>query len=200
MPPPPPTPPAPEARAPLARRVRRLATGSPARFGAGAALSVSINLGGTALLAEGLGVAPERGLVASMAVATAVNFLFTRFFVFRGTRVPWPRQLAGYLASSVLFRAAEYAGFRALHNGLGLPYPPAIFLAQAASFVAKFFFYRAVVFARPRNPPRKPGNPETPGSSRERPGPRAGPVASGRDPAAPPAPAPERVARRAPPR
>ena len=139
-------------RPPLRHRARRLATGSLCRFGAGAALSVSINLAGTALLAEGFGVPPERGLLASMAVATAVNFLFTRFFVFRGTRVPWPRQLAGYLASSVFFRGAEYAGFLALHRGLGLPYPPAVFLAQAVSFVAKFFFYRAVVFARPGGP------------------------------------------------
>lgn len=136
---------------------RAALTGSLVRFGLGAGLSLSISLGGTALLVEGLGVPPAWAFPLSLVAATAVNFLFTRFFVFRGTVVPWKSQLVTYLASSVLFRGAEYAGFLVLLRAAGAPYPVAIIAAQVVSFVAKFLFYRAVVFARP--PAKDPAPP-----------------------------------------
>jgi hypothetical protein len=60
--------------------------------------------------------------------------------------------LAGYVGSALAFRACEYALFLVGHTVIGGPYRLAVIGAPMVSSLAKYFFYKQVVFAR-----RRPG-------------------------------------------
>lgn len=119
-----------------------------ARFVLLSASSLALNLGLTIGLREGAGVPEEAAFAVALATVLATNFLGLRYFVYPGRGGPFRRQFGAFLASSAGFRGLEYLAFLALHTGLGLPYRPVLVAVLASSFLAKFFYYGAVVFAR----------------------------------------------------
>jgi len=121
------------------------------RFFVGGLLSVGVTLGVTAYLHEIVGVHERIAAAVGFACALVTNFLFMRFYVFRGTPVPLLRQLAMFLASSGVFRGLEYAGFWAT-NAAGVHYLAALVLVLGCSFVIKFVVYEKLVFARKPSP------------------------------------------------
>jgi len=117
------------------------------RFFVGGLLSVGVTAGVTTLLHEVYEVSVPAAGAAGFACSLVTNFLFMRFYVFRGTRVPLVRQLAMFLASSGVFRGLEYAGFYLTHAA-GVHYQLALVLVLGCSFMLKFFVYEKLVFAR----------------------------------------------------
>jgi putative flippase GtrA len=83
-----------------------------------------------------------------LASALVVNFLMLRYFIFRGTQLPWGRQLLTFLASSGVFRGIEYLGFLLVNSLAGVHYLLALVLVLAGSFILKFIVYEGWVFAK----------------------------------------------------
>jgi putative flippase GtrA len=121
--------------------------GSFLRYCAVSALSFGVTVGLTAALHEGVGLAEEICYAAALVTAFVLNFLFMRYWIWGHPSGELGRQAAFFACSSLAFRGAEYGVFLALHTGLGVHYLAAAISVQVASFVAKFFYYGAVVFA-----------------------------------------------------
>lgn len=118
------------------------------RFAAGGVLSFSVTLGTTALLHEVLGIVEAVAAAGGIGAALIVNFVFMRYYVFRGSAVPPVRQAIMFLSSSGLFRGLEYLGFLALNIILEVRYLVALPIVLSASFVLKFLVYDRWIFAR----------------------------------------------------
>ena len=69
------------------------------RFAAGGVLSAGVTLGVTALLHEVFGFPEPQAAALAMLAALSVNYAFLRYVAFRGTQLPWRRQLVLFLAS-----------------------------------------------------------------------------------------------------
>jgi len=114
------------------------------RFGVLSATSAVISFGLTVALHELGGVAEEIAYAIALCTVFVTNFLGCRFFVYPGNHRPLFRQFGEFLLSSLGFRGAEWVSFVLLIHLM--PYQLALVVVQAASFVAKFFFYRSRVF------------------------------------------------------
>jgi putative flippase GtrA len=117
------------------------------RFFIGGVLSVAVTLGVTAFMHEVSGFHERVAAAAGFLCAFITNFMFTRFYVFRGTEVPMLRQLIMFAGSSGGFRLLEYGGFL-ITNAVGVHYLLALLLVMGCSFILKFFVYEKLVFAR----------------------------------------------------
>ena len=129
----------------LLSRIRLMAL---LRFGMGGLLSSGVALTTTAVLHE-LGFLSARAAAAvGLAAALIVNFLVLRYFVFRGTRSSFWRQLFLFLGSSGVFRGLEYLGFLLVSVVLELHYLLALVVVLGVSFLLKFVVYEGWVFVR----------------------------------------------------
>jgi len=118
------------------------------RFGIGGLLSSAVAVGITALLHEA-GEWDERvAAAAGLAAALVVNFGVLRYYVFRGTHVPFTSQLVRFLGSSGIFRMLEYGAFLLLAAFTGIHYLVTLVLVLGVSFGLKFFVYDSWVFSR----------------------------------------------------
>ena len=121
------------------------------KFGGVSGLSFVVNVGGSWLLYGPLGVHPEVAYALSLVAVFAMNFWLMRRWVFRpgaGEAVrSGRRQMAEYAASSVAFRAAEYASFLGLHTGFGWNPTLAIIAISCVATAAKFLVFNGRVFA-----------------------------------------------------
>jgi len=125
------------------------------RFAAGGVLSAGVTLGVTALLHEVFAFPEPKAAAFAMLAALSVNYVFLRYVAFRGTQLPWRRQLALFLASTGVFRGVEYLAFLAINVWLGVHYLLALMGVLGTSFLLKFLVYEGWIFAR---------RAETPGS------------------------------------
>ena len=125
---------------------RRIARSMAVMLAVGVA-SFATNAGLTVLLHEVLGVPTELAFLAGMATVMAINFVAGRR-IFEARDGDARTQLARFVASAIGFRAAEYVAFLVIHTWLGADYRLAVCGVLLVSFLAKFFFFRAVVFAR----------------------------------------------------
>ncbi len=117
------------------------------RFGLMSLLSALVTLGLPILLHEAGGMDPRIAVAIAFVVVFVMNFLTTRYFVFRHSGDVWTA-LRKFLASSLAFRAAEYAAFLGLF-ALGLRYYLAQAIVVGIATVLKFVLYRDVVFKPP---------------------------------------------------
>jgi len=124
----------------------RTRLGEAIRYGAASGLSAVITLGLPVVLHELAGLDPRLAVAIAFAVVFVVNFLTTRYLVFRD-KGSVARSLPRFLASSLAFRGGEYLGFLGLYHA-GLAYWLAQILVVGASFVLKFFTLRRFVFQR----------------------------------------------------
>jgi putative flippase GtrA len=128
--------------------VVRLFQGSFVRFGLVSILSVSVNIGLTALLHEIFHFSAELAFAIALGVVMAQNFLLSRYYVYDGRSGNPAHQMALFVVSSLGFRGGEYVAFIIGHTWLGAPYLPTILGVLMTSFLIKFFYYRCVVFER----------------------------------------------------
>lgn len=121
------------------------------RFGLTSLLSAVITLGLPVVLHEARHIEPRVAVGIALMIAFGVNFLTTRYFVFRSDAGLW-RALQRFALSSLAFRSAEYVGFLLLFEA-GLPYFGAQLIVVGASFVLKFLTLRNFVFKGPAGGP-----------------------------------------------
>jgi putative flippase GtrA len=131
----------------LQKLITKLNPAALVRFFVGGLLSVGVTAGVTTFLHEVENVSVPTAGAVGFACSLVSNFLFMRFYVFRGTKVPLLRQLAMFLASSGVFRGLEYLGFY-FTQAAGVHYQLALILVLGCSFMLKFFVYEKLVFAR----------------------------------------------------
>jgi putative flippase GtrA len=118
------------------------------RFALLGAFSFSVNFGLTVLLHEVVGVREEIAFAVALALTTVMNFFAMRIFVYPGREGRILAQFGLFVVSSLGFRSLEYALFLVFHTWLGLPYKLVLIATLVTTFVTKFFYYGAVVFAR----------------------------------------------------
>jgi putative flippase GtrA len=121
------------------------------RYAVASAFSFVFVIGLTAALHELAGVSETLAPAIALVVALFVNFALLRLWVFPGQEASIGRQFAETAATSIVFRAVEYAIFLGLHLGLDLNYLVATGASVCISAVAKFFVYREIVFSRDRS-------------------------------------------------
>jgi putative flippase GtrA len=117
-----------------------------ARFGGLTVLSFALNLGLTTLLTELAGWSPGQAYSLALGVVLGVNFWVMRHRVFHSAAADPRRQLVGFVAGSVLFRALERLAFEGLHGGLGVQYQVSIVLISGVFAVLKYVVYGRTVF------------------------------------------------------
>jgi putative flippase GtrA len=117
------------------------------RFAVATLISASLTLGLPIVLHEGLAVEQRRAVAIALVIAFIVNFLTTRYFVFRSGGKARD-ELWRFLGVSLAFRLAEYGLFLLLFS-LGLAYYIAQFIVLALSFVLKFIVQRRFVYRQP---------------------------------------------------
>lgn len=115
-------------------------------FGALSVFSFALNVGVTFALVELLGSPPELAFALGISTVVLTSFILMRLVVFPAEELSLTQQLARYLPSTAAFRMAEYVLFLGVHTVLGLPYQPSVIGILLVSAIAKFLFYRAVVF------------------------------------------------------
>lgn len=115
-------------------------------FGALSVLSFVLNVGVTFGLVELAGMPPELAFAVGISIVLFTSFFFMRTVVFPSKELPVTHQLARYLPSTAGFRITEYVLFLGIHTGMGVPYQPSVIGVLIVSVVAKFLFYRTVVF------------------------------------------------------
>lgn len=118
------------------------------RFGGLTALSFALNLGISTALTEWAGWAPGNAYSVALSVVLAVNFTAMRFVVFRASGQGALGQLAGFLVSSLVFRAAERLLFEWISVRGGVQYQLAIIGISVGSAAVKYVFY-GLTFFRP---------------------------------------------------
>lgn len=116
------------------------------------ALAFIANVGLTALLHEVIHLSEETAFAISLIVMFNINFILARYMIFQdeaqsGNIV---KQIAKYIFSALTFRTSEYLAFLLIHTLLGIRYIISLIVILGISFVAKFFYYRAVVFVGDR--------------------------------------------------
>jgi putative flippase GtrA len=121
------------------------------RYAVASAFSFVFVIATTAALHELVGVSETAAPAIALVLALFVNFALLRLWVFPGQDTPIGRQFAETAATSLAFRALEYAIFLGLHLGLDLNYLFATGVSVCISAIAKFFVYREIVFSRTRS-------------------------------------------------
>jgi putative flippase GtrA len=121
------------------------------RFGVATLISASLTLGLPIVLHEGLAVEERRAVAIAVVIAFVVNFLTTRYYVFKSSGKAGD-ELWRFLGTSLAFRLAEYGLFLLLFS-LGLVYYLAQFIVLALSFVMKFIVQRRFVYRQPGGGP-----------------------------------------------
>jgi len=121
---------------------------SPLLFIALGGLSFATQLGGTAALAEGFGVAPRTAYAVMLAVVLAGNFFANRRLVFPAARAGRAgAQALRFAGASAAFRAIEYVLVtHLLISVAGQPYPLAITLGTGLMLGIKYLVFSAYVF------------------------------------------------------
>ncbi len=126
------------------RPVSRARAAEAMRYAVVSGMSAIVTLGLPILLHEFAGTDPRIAVGIAFAVAFVMNFLTTRYFVFRSADSFWS-SFRKFLLSSLMFRGAEYLGFLGLF-ALGLPYYVAQAIVVGLSFVLKFLALKHFVF------------------------------------------------------
>jgi putative flippase GtrA len=115
------------------------------RFGAVGGATFATNIGLTAFLHQGVGLAAEVAFALSLGTVVIISFLACRYFIFESGSDGDPRpQALLFLLSTLTFRGAEYVAFLLLHTLFGVHYLAAVVGILITTFFAKFFFYRGV--------------------------------------------------------
>lgn len=140
------------------------------RFGIVTVITFALSFGLTILLHEVAGAPEELAYAVALATVFCTSFAFLRWYIYGRRTGPIVPQFFWYGLSALGFRGSEYLAFLVLHTWLDTPYILAMLVIQGASFVAKFLYYGAVVFRRPRTPDATPIA-ETPGTGPEPPTP-----------------------------
>lgn len=91
-------------------------------------------------------VRPEAAFALAIVIVFFLNFLLSRYFVYRASSGPAGWQLRRFALSVIAFRVSEYGAFLLLHLWLGVPYLIAVGLVLITSFLIKFFFFSRCVF------------------------------------------------------
>ena len=118
------------------------------RWCCASALSVLIVFLGTVSGTEMLGLVAVQAMILAVIIATCVNFVVCRQFVFPDNSGDFVSHLRRFLLSVVGFRAIEVTLFCVLVDGAGLPYRGTLLLIQCFSFAMKFFVMRLLVFSQ----------------------------------------------------
>jgi putative flippase GtrA len=121
------------------------------RYAVASAFSFVFVIALTAVLHELAGVSETLAPAIALVAALFVNFALLRLWVFPHQEASLGRQFAETAATSIAFRAVEYAIFIGLHLGLDLNYLVATGTSVCISAVAKSFVYREIVFSRKRS-------------------------------------------------
>ena len=99
---------------------KRSTLGKLFRFGVMSGLSFIVNVGGTWLLAEVVGLSWELAYAVGLVAVFCMNFMLMRLWVFaEGRGGSAKRQAGGFLLMTIGFRAMEYASFVVLSTKLG---------------------------------------------------------------------------------
>lgn len=125
--------------------------GEVVRYLVATGVSAVLSLALPMMLHEAIGLKEEVAVAIGLVCAMLVNFMVVRNYVFR-SRGPAGRQMFGFIATSIAFRAGEYSVFLLLYKLTGFHYMAATFIALLISFIGKYFVQRAYVFERPRQP------------------------------------------------
>ncbi len=116
------------------------------RYTALGAASFVINLGLAAAFHEIFAVAEWLAVALSLSIVFVINFVATKFAVFK-SQGSWEKELPKFMLSSLSFRVFEYAMFLVLFSIFSINYLFAIMMSQILSFVLKFFVYKRYVFS-----------------------------------------------------
>jgi putative flippase GtrA len=111
-------------------------------------ISFTLNIGTTATLHEGFGVAPEIAFAIALVLVFTINFIGLRWWVFAGTDRSLGSQFLGFGVSSLCFRSLEYGGYWVLLRVLAVPYLVAAVATIGVSFVVKYVVYDSWLFSR----------------------------------------------------
>lgn len=89
---------------------------------------------------------PEAAFALAIVIVFFLNFLMSRYFVYRASSGSAGWQLRRFALSVVVFRVCEYGAFLVLHVWGGVPYLLAVGAVLITSFLIKFFFFSKHVF------------------------------------------------------
>ncbi len=117
------------------------------RFAVTGGLAFALNLSITVSMHELLGVSEELAFAVALVTVFVFTFASCRYFIFPGVGGSMRRQIVLFAVSSLGFRCAEYVAFLVVHSVIGVGYVVAVVAVLAVSFVSKFIYYTAVVFA-----------------------------------------------------
>ncbi len=119
-------------------------------FGASGGLIFCTNLAVTALCHEFIGVPVNLAYICGFITTMFVSFLLCRHVIFDAASGDVKYQFLIFFFSSIFFRGFEYLSVVALHSMFQTHYLVALASIQIISFIIKFFYYRGMVFTKPR--------------------------------------------------
>ena len=121
------------------------------KFGLTSVASFVVNVGGTWLLTEALGLPPEVSYALALVAVFCMNFFLMRLWVFpEGKSVSALRQARAFLFVTIAFRIAEYGSFFILHTLGKLDYLWSIIAISIVATGLKFFTNR-LLFSQQSN-------------------------------------------------
>ncbi|MCK5849855.1 MAG: GtrA family protein [Kiritimatiellae bacterium] len=119
-------------------------------------LSFVVNVGTTVLLHERLKASAELAYAVALILVFVMNFLISRYIVFRAASGDATRQGLLFFVSSLSFRGVEYLLFLLIHTILDVWYVAAIICISIPMTLVKFVFHGKVVFV-PKGKGREQG-------------------------------------------
>ena len=123
-----------------------LLSNSKVRFALVSALSFIVLMSSTWTLHEIIGVSQELAYLSALFLATIMNFLSLRYFVYPGSETGLFTQFSYFLSAVCGFRVAEYLSFSAIQALTDIQYMATIFMISIVSLISKFLFFRGAVF------------------------------------------------------
>jgi putative flippase GtrA len=118
----------------------------PSRFLIGSATSYVLVIGTTAVLHEGLHFPPSSAYAVGLVLAFGFNFFFNRHIVFESHESKGGPQALRFLATSGLFRFAEWLAFGLLSTWVTVHYVLVATTVQLMSLLLKYVVFRRFVF------------------------------------------------------
>ena len=105
-------------------------------------VSFATNLGITVAGTEWFGLSPPLSFAVALVLVQVWNFLAIRYLIFGSEEMPIGLQARRYLGLTVLFRVAEWVGFKALHTLGTADYRALVVGVLVFSSLFKFVVYR----------------------------------------------------------
>jgi putative flippase GtrA len=121
------------------------------RFLMAAGFSACFTIGLPILLHDVMGVEEKVAVACSFTAAFVVNFVTTRFFVFK-SKGDHRKELTLYIAANLCFRGLEFGMFVVLNEMTGL-FKPVLLIVLGISMVLKFIVYKFFIFKPLANEP-----------------------------------------------